>query len=27
VIGRELIPGAVDLPELQKAIATARSTK
>ena len=24
VIGNELIPGAVDLPELQKAVATAR---
>jgi protein-disulfide isomerase len=27
VIGSELIPGAVDLPELQKAVATARRTK
>jgi protein-disulfide isomerase len=27
VIGGELIPGAVDLPELRKAVAAARGTK
>jgi protein-disulfide isomerase len=27
VVGGELIPGAVDLPELQKVVATARGAK